>query len=155
MNWSAIGAIGEIVGATGVIISLVYLATQIRNQNQEAKISSARSVWESFREMTRSLEDSSTAELYLAAADNYENLTDIQKTQYIALAQRFMRVWEEAYYLNQQGRLDEHIWDAMDWQYARFLGTDGGRKFWELRKEGFSRDFQDYIGSVEPKEFTI
>lgn len=30
MNWDAISTIAEIVGATGVIASLVYLAIQIR-----------------------------------------------------------------------------------------------------------------------------
>ncbi len=30
MNWDAIGAIAELLGAVGVIASLVYLATQIR-----------------------------------------------------------------------------------------------------------------------------
>ena len=30
MNWEAIGAVGEIVGALGVISSLAYLASQIR-----------------------------------------------------------------------------------------------------------------------------
>ena len=29
MNWEAIGAIGEMVGALGVVVSLVYLASQI------------------------------------------------------------------------------------------------------------------------------
>ncbi len=30
MNWDAIGAIAELLGAVGVIASLIYLATQIR-----------------------------------------------------------------------------------------------------------------------------
>ena len=30
MNWEAIGAVGEAVGAAGVIISLLYLAVRIR-----------------------------------------------------------------------------------------------------------------------------
>ena len=30
MNWEAIGAIGEIVGAAAVIITLIYLASQVR-----------------------------------------------------------------------------------------------------------------------------
>ncbi len=29
MNWDAIGAVGEVLGAIGVIASLVYLATQV------------------------------------------------------------------------------------------------------------------------------
>ena len=30
MNWDAIGAIGELVGALAVFLTLIYLATQIR-----------------------------------------------------------------------------------------------------------------------------
>ena len=36
MNWEAISAIGEILGAAGVIITLAYLAAQIR---QNTKVS--------------------------------------------------------------------------------------------------------------------
>jgi len=34
MNWEAIGAVGEVLGAVGVIVTLAYLALQIR-QNSE------------------------------------------------------------------------------------------------------------------------
>ena len=34
MNWEAIGAVGEIVGAVGVLASLIYLATQIRTNSK-------------------------------------------------------------------------------------------------------------------------
>ena len=30
MNWDAIGAVAELLGAIGVIASLIYVATQIR-----------------------------------------------------------------------------------------------------------------------------
>ena len=30
MNWHAIGAIGEIVGATAVVVTLIYLSIQMR-----------------------------------------------------------------------------------------------------------------------------
>ena len=38
MIWDAIGAVGEIVGAAGVIISLIYLAVQIKNQNIQSQL---------------------------------------------------------------------------------------------------------------------
>lgn len=37
MNWEAIGAIGETLGAAGVIATLVYLAVQIRDSNRVAE----------------------------------------------------------------------------------------------------------------------
>ena len=33
MNWDALGAIAELLGAAGVIITLTYLALQIRRSN--------------------------------------------------------------------------------------------------------------------------
>jgi len=35
MNWEAIGAIAELLGAIGVIVSLIYLATQIRHSREQ------------------------------------------------------------------------------------------------------------------------
>jgi hypothetical protein len=37
MNWDMISAIGQMLAAIGVIISIVYLAAQIRNQNKESQ----------------------------------------------------------------------------------------------------------------------
>ena len=38
MNWDAIGALGEILGASAVFASLIYLAIQIRAQNRESRL---------------------------------------------------------------------------------------------------------------------
>jgi len=40
MNWEALGAIGEIVGAVAVVVTLVYLAVQIRQNTRSAKVCS-------------------------------------------------------------------------------------------------------------------
>ncbi len=37
MNWDAIGAIAELLGAIGVIASLIYLATQIRQRREQMR----------------------------------------------------------------------------------------------------------------------
>ena len=36
MNWEAIGAIGEIVGAVAVVLTLAYLAIQVRHAKEAA-----------------------------------------------------------------------------------------------------------------------
>ena len=50
MNWEAIGAIGELCGAAGVIVTLVYLSTQIR-QNSRALMA------QGYDEKTRALRE--------------------------------------------------------------------------------------------------
>jgi hypothetical protein len=40
VNWGAIGAMGELVGALGVIVSLGYLGVQIRQNAQSVRAAS-------------------------------------------------------------------------------------------------------------------
>ena len=42
MNWEAAGAIGELVGAAGVIASLIYVGYQIRQNTIATERSNAR-----------------------------------------------------------------------------------------------------------------
>ena len=46
MNWEAIGAIGEIIGAVAVVVTLAYLAIQIRNNTQIARSATRQAIAE-------------------------------------------------------------------------------------------------------------
>jgi hypothetical protein len=39
MNWDAIGAIGEVLGAIAVVVTLIYLGVQIRQNTEREKMS--------------------------------------------------------------------------------------------------------------------
>ncbi len=42
MNWDAIGAVGEIIGATAVVVSVIYIASKITKPPQEAQMGANR-----------------------------------------------------------------------------------------------------------------
>src|SRR5438034_11598065 len=44
VNWEAISAMGQIVGALAVVISLIYLAREIRSNARSARIASLHDV---------------------------------------------------------------------------------------------------------------
>ena len=48
MNWEAVGALAEGLGAIGVIVSLLYLASQVRTNTRasrvEAKLTATRAL---------------------------------------------------------------------------------------------------------------
>ena len=45
MNWDAVGAIGEIVGALAVVITLVYLAIQVRQNTRHLQAQMGHDGW--------------------------------------------------------------------------------------------------------------
>ena len=50
MDWNAVGAIGEIVGAIAVVTTLLYLSTQVREGNKQAELEGFRHTLDGFNE---------------------------------------------------------------------------------------------------------
>ena len=74
MNWEAIGAIGEIFGAGAVVISLFYLASQIRTQNKEARLAAQHQVLTAFREASLIMSDPELADIFLRGNKDIESV---------------------------------------------------------------------------------
>ena len=149
MNWDAIGAIGEIVGAFAVVISLSYLASQIKVQNREARISSVHDITEAFRNSIRELTDRQKAETYSQGLADFDSLDEPGRIQFLSIVQGHFRVWEEAHFQHTEDRLDEKTWDAMRIQYEMIFQSNGAKRVWELRRQTYSREFQVYVDGVE------
>ena len=155
LNWNAIGAVGEILGALAVVVSLIYLATQIRAQNRESRISSVHEITSAIRHAMSLLVDSDTAEIVVKGINDIDDMSDVERLRYIALNMIVFRVYEEAYYQVGQNRLDDYIWEGMKSQLTDFLGTDGAQKVWQLRGHQFGNEFRDFIDELEPTKYAL
>ena len=60
MNWDAIGAIGEILGALAVFVTLVYLASQIKQSNDVSRFNASKDIMNQFNEINKLLATDST-----------------------------------------------------------------------------------------------
>jgi len=66
MNWEAIGAMGEIVGAAAVVATLGYLAVQIRHSTKVARSATRQSIVEMTMSTARDIvSDGELAELLI------------------------------------------------------------------------------------------
>ena len=53
MEWEAIGAVGEILGAVAVFVTLLYLATQIKQTNGISRFNSSKDLMTSFDNLNK------------------------------------------------------------------------------------------------------
>ena len=153
MNWDAIGAIGEIVGAFAVVVSLVYLAIQIRGQNRESRLAAMHEIAVAYRESNIPFADANLADILTRAHNDTNQLTEAEILQLIVAVQGVFRVWEEAYYEHIAGRLDEHLWAAMLREYSSYLSAGGFDFVWQLRKNGLNDEFRIFVDSVPKPEY--
>jgi hypothetical protein len=155
MNWDAIGAIGEIVGASAVVISLVYLASQIRIQNRESRAASVHQVIEGYRSSIGALHEPEMAEIWVLAINDYDSLTESQRLRFIIYLTVALRSFEDAYFQWREGRLESEIWHGLITPLLDLKSTSAFGRFWKLRRHHFRPDFADYVDTLEVGKYSF
>ena len=155
MNWDAIGAIGEIVGALAVVVSLVYLGVQIRAQNRESSMLAMHQISQGFRESIGEFANLESADIYVRGNEDYDSLSDTERFVLIAGLQRILRVWEEAYHQYQEGRLSDKIWKVMHAQYSALMSSESFSRVWKLRRDYYDPEFRCYVDGIKPTGYKI
>ena len=145
MNWDAIGAIGEILGALAVVTSLLYLATQIRGQNREAKVAAVHDISQALGNHVSQLQDPEKTELLVEAMSGWDDFSPTSRLRFIGFFIPALRIFEDGYFQWRQGRLEEATWNTMIAQLTDFMDNEGARKCWEMRKHQFREDFVCYV----------
>ena len=93
MNWDAIGAIGEVVGAVAVISTLIYLAVQIRQSNRNLAEATSASIIQSFASInSRISSDEQFAELFIRGRDDIDALNPVELERFRAFVQDILNV---------------------------------------------------------------
>ena len=155
MNWEAVSAIAEVLGAIAVVVSLVYLALQIRAQNLEARVAAMHEISVGFRDSISTFANPQMAELFTRSNKSELSLTDAEMLQLVVGIQRIFRVWEEAYGQHLQGRLDGDIWEAMIRQYSSYLAAPGFQRVWELRRSYYNNEFRKFVDELPRSEYRL
>jgi hypothetical protein len=155
MNWEAIGAIGEIIGAAAVVASLVYLAVQIQSQNRESRLSSMHDISVGYRDTLAGMAEGDMADIFAKALDRYESLTRPETIRLIAVASHLFRVWEEAYLLFQAGNLEKRTWETMLRQFSGYISVRPFYEVWAIRKQYFDSEFQDFVNGLDRVDYVF
>ena len=149
MNWEAISAIGQIVGAIGVVVSLIYVATEVRNSARATQLASRRSISEIFTLLSRQLaEHPDLRELYYRGLHDFESLEGADLVGFGILMSGLFRLCEEAYYRHLEGHLDARVWYGWEAAMNDLNGYPGVQGWWRLRSHWFHEDFAKHINQL-------
>ena len=153
MNWDAIGAIGEIIGAFAVVVSLVYLALQIRTQNTQAKLTALHEMSREQRVASEILITGNLSDIFVRANKDYDSIAEAESVQLIVFVTGLLRSWEGAFLENRDGSLDTKFWVSLSRDYIQPMGAASFQHIWKLRKQNYDPNFEKYVDSIELHEY--
>lgn len=143
MNWDAIGAVGEVIGAIAVVATLIYLSLQTRQNTKAVEHASARGVEEDANTWRfKVVENPEISELLRGGLRDPDSLSPNDKYRFRLLLDALVFHWQHAIQSGQP------IPEA---NITRMLGTPGGIWYWSRAKDVLTADFiqqvEDILGS--------
>ena len=155
LSLSEWAAIAEIVGAIAVVMSLLYLGAQVRNQNVETRLAAMHETAVGLREAYSPFGNIENAKLLVRANEDYDRLEDAEKLVLITLWTNVFRVWEEAFIQNLEGSLVGRHWEAIVRQITTIFSVPSVPKIWSLRKHYYDTEFREFIENLEAGEWKL
>ncbi|MEM7220970.1 MAG: hypothetical protein AAF515_21600 [Pseudomonadota bacterium] len=148
MNWDAIGAVGEVLGAIGVLVTLIYLAFQIRLNSKLLKSSVDQNNAENSRNQFSLFQDSYTRKAVLKAFHTDEELTLEEATAAEAFFMGSMTSFQSQYFNFSSGAMSEQEWDVTKALIAQYFTTSWPRAWWEFAVLGFDPKFVVIVNQI-------
>ena len=155
MDWDAIGAVGEILGAVAVVISILYLAKQINANTRSMKANAGFEATHSWAEFNQEIAWISESN-FTTVLDSYGPSATWNETPQVIRARlsvshrALFQKLEGQYYLYKYGALDEGLWTARTAWAAGSIKNSFYKTWWEIEKQSeiYSREFVSAIDSA-------
>lgn len=147
MNLEQLSYVGELVAALGVVVSLIYLARQVRG-NTEAMRANSESLWSSHN-VTLSAGialDREVAAWWAAGTDSFETLDDIDQQRHVIFEYAVLQFWWALYKARQRGQVDDEQWGVTVRTIAMFGQRQAIRIAWQRFGQLFPEDFRELLG---------
>ena len=147
MDLTQLANLGEFIGGVAVLVTLVYLAVQVRQGT--AALASNR-----HHEMLDAVNRNSTApismdrefaQFVLRGQEAPDELDETDWYRFVNFAYGVYGMWEHAFVSHRRGLIDTEFWLAWDGAGRSLWAGPGFRKFWEQERSGHTPIFQAYM----------
>ena len=149
MNWDALGAVAELIGGVAVLITLVYLAVQVRHAQRiqrQTLLSNQTAHW-----VANCQTIGAHPELNKAwhKALRGTDLTQEERWQWSIVLYGVILDFEEMYFLQKEGDQYEFRWESIQRCLRYYLNTQAGERWWDAAKKiFFDPEVVEYIDTT-------
>lgn len=148
MNWEITIAIVEIVGVIAVILTLVYLAKQIKDNTRISAAASRQSISESLLSNTISFFSDPEFRRIFNKHLHDKNLDEDELLYIETYSYFFFRNFENIHYQFRVKMLSIEDWTAYRKNLKALCQTPALRNFWNRESENFNKSFHSEVRQI-------
>ena len=145
MDWDALGAISETVGAIAVVVTLAYLAVQIRQNTRTTQTASHHAITDSLNQGNIAVaQDAELAQIWITGCVDRTSLTEVERERLDSLLRAYFHVFDSLYYSANSGTGERNLLQAEEKGFSHLMNLQGVYDWWKDNPYAFSPEFRSY-----------
>lgn len=138
--------LGEIIGAVAVVVSLVYLAVQVRQNTRAQRTENFSRALDRVAAIQSSLaQDSETAVVFSKGVVDPDSLTPRERIRFTWAMYELFGAFEFMFLASRDTAIPEEVWERWSLAGAWWLTFPGVQAWWQIRPIPFTRSFTAYV----------
>lgn len=155
MNWEAIGAVGEVLGAIAVVATLLYVARQLDEQARALTTSVRDSAFQQLQEWNyQVMADPDLSHLFQrgAASDDWSGFSPEERSRLIHVLYSFFKTFENIYLHTAEGSAPPEVWERNCQVFFAYAAQPGCRRYWNDRRGALDERFVEILEGIQRAE---
>lgn len=150
MSLSDLAALGSFVSGVAVLISLIYLALQVRQTKRNQQIAIRHSRATRVVELHLALADAGVADAWLHGSGNPQETTRTELSQFNNLCRALFFHFEDSFYQREEGLLNDDAFETVVAGVRLSARSPGFRAAWKVARPNFGGRFLAFMdGAVD------
>jgi hypothetical protein len=127
----ALGNVGDFIGGIAVVVTLIYLAVQVRQNTNALRTASRQAIASGYRETNRLKLDPKVGAAWSRGVSAFPDLPFDERHLFSTVMTDEALFFQGAFALHESGQLDDSTYLAYLAWFSSIIVTPGGRFWWE------------------------
>ena len=138
--------LAQIIGVILVVVSLIYLAQQLRQNTEMARVAAGSQQVQRDFDITESfIANRELAEVWVKGGSDFGALDTVDQERMVFFERRAIIWWHHTFQLHRRGLFTESEWKAQIGIIRAVGNRSSVRAAWGRFREGFDKPFQDFV----------
>jgi hypothetical protein len=148
MSLSDLASLGSFVSGIAVLLSLIYLALQVRQTKRNQQIAIRHSRASRIVDLQLALADPAVAAAWLHGSGSPQEITQTELSQFTNLCRALFFHFEDSFYQREEGLLNDDAFETVVAGARLSARSPGWRAAWKMARPNFGGPFLAFMDGV-------
>jgi len=141
--------IGQTVAVVAILLSIVFVGLQIRQNTKALKATSHHAITDSFNQLNALVGTNPEAgRIWRVGLSGIDNLDEDEQMSFSYLCLGYMRVFETLYFQNKNGTMEPQLFESEKRSIVWASSFPGFRAWWASNTISLSDEFRAFIDAI-------